>query len=123
MKASYLPEPSLEFGYAGRHQEQRAGLMLHGPADIEFASRPSKMRIGLIGRAKELDELQAWLEACAQGVAARQDTTLETLFPPSPALRATRPLGANSCSIQTVAVSSAAVSSEPWRRSRATSQR
>jgi hypothetical protein len=86
MKATYLPEPDLEFGYAGHHQEQRAGLVLHGPADIEFASRPSTMRVGLVGRAKELDELQAWLEACAQGVEARQDTALGTLFPRFPGL-------------------------------------
>lgn len=86
MKASFLPEPDLEFGYAGRHQEQRAGIMLHGPADIEFVSRPSELRIGMIGQAKELDELQAWLERCADGIAARADTPLTTLFPAFPGL-------------------------------------
>lgn len=86
MKASYLPEPDLEFGYGGRHQEQRAGLMLHGPADIEFASRPSTIRVGLIGQAKALDALQEWLKACADGVAGRSDTALTTLFPAFPGL-------------------------------------
>lgn len=86
MKATFLEEPELEFGYGGRHQEQRAGLLLHGPADVEFASRPSTMRIGLVGQAKELDELQAWLQRCANGVPARQDTALTTLFPAFPGL-------------------------------------
>jgi hypothetical protein len=86
MKATFLEEPELEFGYGGRHQEQRAGLMLHGPADVEFASRPTVMRVGLVGQAKELDELQAWLERCATGVPARQDTALTTLFPAFPGL-------------------------------------
>ena len=87
MRAAFLPEPDLEFGYSGRHQEQRAGLMLHGPADIDFVSRPSVLRMGMIGQAKELDELQAWLERCADGIPARRDTPLTTLFPEFPGLR------------------------------------
>jgi hypothetical protein len=86
VKVAYLPEPDLEFGYGGRHQEQRAGLMLHGPADIDFASRPSTLRVGLIGQAKALDELQAWLTGCADGVEGRADTALTTLFPAFPGL-------------------------------------
>lgn len=86
MRARFLEEPELEFGYGGRHQEQRAGLMLHGPADIELASRPTSMRVGLVGQARELDELQTWLERCAMGVAARDDTVLSTLFPAFPGL-------------------------------------
>jgi hypothetical protein len=81
-----LREPDLEFGYGGRHQEQRAGLVLHGPADIEFASRPNALRVGLIGQAAALDELQAWLARCARGVGGRDDTALTTLFPPFPGL-------------------------------------
>jgi len=86
MKVEYLREPDLEFGYGGRHQEQRAGLMLHGPADIEFASRPTTLRVGLIGQALALDELQAWLGRCADGVDGRTDTALTTLFPAFPGL-------------------------------------
>ncbi len=85
MRATFLPEPELEFGFGGRHQEQRAGLLLHGPADVEFASRPATMRVGLVGQARALDELQIWLEGCARGVAARSDTALTTLFPAFPA--------------------------------------
>jgi len=86
IEAHHLPEPDLEFGYDGRHQEQRAGLVLHGPADIEFASRPSVIRCGLVGQRKELDELQTWLESCTRGVPARTDTRLDTLFPAFPGL-------------------------------------
>ena len=87
IEARHLPEPDLEFGYDGRHQEQRAGLVLHGPADIQFVSRPTVIRCGMVGQRKALDELQAWLEGCAMGVPARTDTRLDTLFPAFPGLR------------------------------------
>lgn len=86
LEATHLPEPDLEFGYNGRHQEQRAGLMLHGPADIEMASRPSALRIGILGQRKDIDELAAWLTRCSGGIEARTDTRLETLFPAFPGL-------------------------------------
>jgi hypothetical protein len=60
--------------------------MLHGPADIEIASRPSTLRVGLIGQAKALNELQAWLAGCAEGLEGRTDTALTTLFPAFPGL-------------------------------------
>jgi hypothetical protein len=81
MRAEFIAEPELEFGYAGRHQEQRAGLVLHGPADIELASRPKVMRLGLVGLRKDIGELQAWLEQCRDGISARDDTVLNTLSP------------------------------------------
>lgn len=86
IEAQHLPEPELEFGFAGRHQEQRAGVALWGPADVEFASRPETIRCGMVGQRRDLDELQAWLDRCADGVAARDDTTLDTLFPAFPGL-------------------------------------
>jgi hypothetical protein len=85
--AHFVTEPELEFGYSGRHQEQRAGLMLHGPADIELATRPSALRLGIVGVRRDITELQTWLEQCADGIAAREDTTLNTLFPAFPGVR------------------------------------
>jgi hypothetical protein len=85
--AHFVIEPELEFGYSGRHQEQRAGLMLHGPADIELPTRPSALRLGIVGVGRDITELQAWLEQCADGIAAREDTTLNTLFPAFPGVR------------------------------------
>ena len=84
IRAGFIEEPELEFGYSGRHQEQRAGLVLHGPADIEVASRPTDLRLGMIGVRRDMTELQRWLELCARGVAAREDTALNTLFPAFP---------------------------------------
>lgn len=85
--AHHLAEPDLEFGYNGQHLEQRAGLVLHGPADIEFASRPTVVRCGMVGQRSDIDELQRWLEHCAAGVAGRDDTHLIQLFPAFPGLR------------------------------------
>lgn len=86
LQAAHTPEPDLEFGYSGRHQEQRHGIALHGPADIELAERPKQLRIGLVGQRKDLDELQAWLVQAGAGVAGRADTPLQTLFPWFPGL-------------------------------------
>lgn len=87
IEGHHLPEPDLEFGYNGRHQEQREGLVRHGPADIEFSSRPTVIRCGLVGRRRDLDELQQWLERCVDGIPGRDDTRLTTLFPGFPGLR------------------------------------
>lgn len=87
IRADFIPEPDLEFGYAGKHQEQRAGLVLHGPADIELRSRPTVMRLGLVGLRRDMAELQAWLERCVGGINARGDTSLNTLFPAFPGTR------------------------------------
>lgn len=85
--ATFIPEPELEFGYAARHQEQRQGLTLHGPADIELASRPTSLRLGLLGQRRDIGELQQWLERCVDGIPARDDTKLTTLFPAFPGTR------------------------------------
>jgi hypothetical protein len=87
ISADFIEEPELEFGYSGRHQEQRAGLTLHGPADIELGSRPTVLRLGVIGQRGDMSELQQWLERCADGIDARDDTSLNTLFPAFPGTR------------------------------------
>lgn len=86
IEVGFIDEPDLEFGYSGPHIEQRAGLSLHGPADIEFPGRREQISVGMVGRTRDLDELQAWLERCAEGVPARSDTHLDTLFPAFPGL-------------------------------------
>lgn len=84
--ADFVSEPELEFGYSGRHQEQRAGVMLHGPADIELATRPQRLKLGIIGVKRDITELREWLQACAEGLPGRDDTTLNTLFPAFPGI-------------------------------------
>jgi hypothetical protein len=90
MQATVLNEPLLEFGYSGKHQEQRAGLAQNGPADIEMPGRKDDVRVGLVGPARMLDELEMWLQNCARGVTAKS-TDLITLFPEFPGC--TRDLG------------------------------
>jgi hypothetical protein len=90
MRATVIDEPLLEFGYSGKHQEQRAGLAQNGPADIEMPGRKDDARVGLVGPTKMLDELEAWLQKCSGGVAAKS-TDLTTLFPEFPGC--TRDLG------------------------------
>jgi len=48
------------------------------------------IRIGLVGAATDLAELRAWLERVEEGVAARTDTRLTTLFPAFPGLSGDR---------------------------------
>lgn len=81
MRTEVLDEPLLEFGYSGTHQEQRAGLTEHGPADIAADSRPATIRLGIVGRAKEVAELKEYIAASGSGVAAKE-TPLTNLFPP-----------------------------------------
>src|SRR3954452_21426300 len=61
--------------------------MLHGPADIELGSRPSVLRLGMVGQQRDISELWQWLERCADGIEARDDTSLGTLFPAFPGTR------------------------------------
>lgn len=81
---SVLDEPDLEFGTAGRHIEQRAGLELYGPADVTLAERRSEMRIGIVGAARDVDELAEWLKTTSAHGAAPKPSRLASLYPAFP---------------------------------------
>jgi hypothetical protein len=83
MLVDVLDEPLLEFGYAGTHQEQRAGLALYGPADVEMPGRCDTIRLGLVGDATAVEDVRSYLTACAKGVDAKV-TDLVELFPEFP---------------------------------------
>jgi len=83
ISATVIPEPDLEFGWAGRQVEQRRGLMLHGPADVGMEGRKDELRVGVVGPAAYVDELVDWLKACSKGV-TRKASRFEDLFPPFP---------------------------------------
>jgi hypothetical protein len=83
ISATIIPEPYVEFGWAGRQVEQRRGLMLHGPADVGMEGRKSELRVGVVGPAAYVDELTDWLKMCCNGVAAKE-SRFEDLFPPFP---------------------------------------
>ncbi len=84
---SVIEEPLLEFGYSATHPEQRAGIIAHGPADIEMEGRCERIRVGLVGEVKAVEEVQDYLKACAGGVNAKT-SELRELFPEFPGCRA-----------------------------------
>jgi hypothetical protein len=83
---SVLDEPLLEFGYSATHPEQRAGIIAHGPADIEMEGRCERIRLGLVGEVKAVEEVQGYLKTCAGGVDAKT-SELRELFPEFPGCR------------------------------------
>lgn len=83
ISATVIPEPDLEFGWAGRQIEQRRGVMLHGPADVGMADRKDELRIGVVGPSAYVAELVDWLKACCKGVAGKE-SRFEDLFPSFP---------------------------------------
>ncbi len=83
IEINVLDEPLLEFGYSGTHQEQRAGILAHGPADIEMEGRCEQIRIGLVGEVNAITEVEGYLKACSQGVDGKA-TELGELFPEFP---------------------------------------
>jgi len=83
IRVRVLDEPMMEFGYSGTHQEQRAGLAEYGPADVEMLGRADTIRLGSVGAAAQIAELQEYLRTCAKGVDAKE-TQLVTLFPEFP---------------------------------------
>lgn len=88
ISATIIPEPDLEFGCAGRQVEQRRGVMLHGPADVEMDGRKSEMRVGIVGPTAYVGELAEWLNRCARGVAAKE-SRFQDLFPAFPGCSST----------------------------------
>ena len=85
MRVDVLDEPLLEFGHSGSHQEQRAGLAEHGPADLTSSGRPASIRLAIVGRAQEVSELRDYISTSAEGVPAKS-TPLTNLFPAFPGM-------------------------------------
>ncbi len=83
MRVEVLTEPMLEFGFGATHQEQRAGVLAHGPADIEFDARCDVIRVGIVGEAKAIAEVEAYLKLCSRGL-GRKASDLQQLFPDFP---------------------------------------
>ena len=75
----------LEFGNAGLHQEQRAGIIAHGPADVGIEGRCEAIRVGLVGDGRALGELRGYLESAASGLEG-QGNGSDPAFPGIPRL-------------------------------------
>lgn len=85
IRVSHIDEPELEFGGNMRHVDVRFGLIDNGPFDVGLETRPSEVRIGLIGTAQTLDLSASWLERCQGGIDAKPSKQ-PNLFPPFPGL-------------------------------------
>lgn len=70
MKATFLPEPELEFG-TGRHVDIRFGLVNHGPLDLDHPTAPRRIRVGVVGTSETVEGVVAWLERCREAIPAR----------------------------------------------------
>lgn len=88
MRATVLDEPMLEFGYAAHHREQRAGVVLGGPADLGMEGRKGEMRVGIVGPSGLVEELTAWLQQCSSKGVSAKESNFPTLFPEFPGLTA-----------------------------------
>jgi hypothetical protein len=80
-------EPELEFGGAARHIDPRGGVADYGPADLASATRPDRIRVGLIGTASEIEGIRNWLHKCSEFLPGKQ-THQRNLFPHFPGCNA-----------------------------------
>ncbi len=82
MRAGFIHEPRLEFA-AGAHVDIRFGMMNHGPLDIRNELAPEKVRLGIVGTAKDVEGVHAWVERIGRGIKAKESRQ-PNLFPRFP---------------------------------------
>lgn len=78
MKFKLFEEPNLSFG-RGESICPKTGIENFGVYDLNDELRKSELRIGLVGRQKGLDELNAWLRNC-QSYIEGKESKLPNLF-------------------------------------------
>ena len=83
IRVSHIEEPELEFGGGMRHVDVRFGLIDNGPFDAGLETRPSEVRVAIIGSAETLDLAATWLERCQAGIEAKSSKQ-PNLFPSFP---------------------------------------
>lgn len=86
-EATFIPEPTLEFGDRQHLADPRVGLGIHGPFDRHEA-RHTPIRLGLIGTGTMIDKTQRWIAKCQGTVPpirriVRKGTTLQVPVDPS----------------------------------------
>lgn len=82
MRADFIHEPRLEFA-SGTHVDIRFGMMNHGPLDVLNELAPEKIRLGIVGTAKDVEGVHAWVERIGRGIEAKQSRQ-PNLFPRFP---------------------------------------
>lgn len=93
MKAEFLDEPELAFGYGGRHVDIRFGLMSFGPLDLGNPRRPQDISVAIIGTGETIDGMSRWFETCRNEIPAK-DSPRPNLFPRFPGFDKTTPFQA-----------------------------
>jgi hypothetical protein len=88
VKVTILPEPELEFA-GGRHIDPRWGLRNYGPADLDTASAPKQVRVGIVGIEHDVSGLRTWLERCSNAVdaASARAARMANFYPSFPGYR------------------------------------
>jgi hypothetical protein len=83
MKLHFIDEPELEFAGAGRHIDIRHGLTEHGPLDRGLPTAPQSARVGVVGAARDVEQLRSWIDRCRTGIDPKKSkrTTLFVGFP------------------------------------------
>ena len=82
LKVDFIQEPELEFG-AENHIDIRFGLMNYGPFDYKDRLAPKEIKLGYIGTPQTIQGVEAWLEKCSRGIAAKSSNQPQ-LFPKFP---------------------------------------
>jgi hypothetical protein len=82
VRAGFIHEPQLEFA-TGAHVDIRFGMMNHGPLDVLNELAPDKIRLGIVGTAKDIEGIHAWVERIGRGVEAKESRQ-PNLFPRFP---------------------------------------
>jgi hypothetical protein len=83
MKSMILPEPELEFGAGGRHEDIRFGIMNYGLLKQEHQKR--LIRIGIVGTGESIAGARAWIDRCARPIEAKESAH-RNLFPMFPGI-------------------------------------
>lgn len=79
MNVCYLEEPELQFG-CGNHVDIRRGLVDYGPFDITENRRPDRIKLGLVGSSKSINDAGQWIKRISSGVNAKESKK-PNLFP------------------------------------------
>ncbi len=82
MRAGFIHEPQLEFA-TGSHVDIRFGMMNHGPLDALGELVPEKVRLGIVGTAKDVEGVHDWVGRIGRGIEAKESRQ-PNLFPRFP---------------------------------------
>lgn len=80
MKINYIQEPRLEFA-EGMHVCPRRGITAYGVYDRQSQTRRTKIHLGAVGTAEDLESLSALLESMESPIAGALEDHKNNLFP------------------------------------------